>query len=176
MVKNSQGFTLAELMIVIAIIGIMALIIAPNIATGLPTYRIKAATSDCLVQLRNARHRAIKEKRDVEVFFDTDKNALQIDDRRLPVKGSFDTQYGSGVGFGSGDATEGLNGTTIPGDGIDFNDDSFTFTARGLADFGAGTANNAVYFTNNQGASYAIRVNAAGALVLFRWRGRGWSQ
>ena len=101
MIKNSQGFSLAELMVVIAILAIMALIVAPNIATGLPTYRIKAATSDCIAQLRNARHRAIKEKRDVEVFFNADRMALEIENRRLPVKGSFTEQYGSGVGFGN---------------------------------------------------------------------------
>ena len=68
MKKNSKGFTLIELMIVVAIIGIMAMITAPNLVSGLPTYRIKAAVRDCTSQLRYARTLAIKDKRDVSSF------------------------------------------------------------------------------------------------------------
>lgn len=176
MIKSSHGFSLTELMVVIAIIAIMALITAPSLVSGLPSYRIKAAVRDCTSQLRNARQLAIKDKRNVTVTFDADSQFFEVDGRRFPGKGSLDNQYGSGVGFGSGSATAGVNGGSMPDDGIELNDGSFTFTPRGLADFGAGTAAGAVYFTNNRGDAYAVAVNAAGAVALLRWRGSGWTR
>ena len=176
MTKNSKGFTLIELMIVVAIIGIMSLITAPNLVSGLPTYRIKAAVRDCTSQLRNARSLAIKDKRNVTVSFNTDKGLCVIDGRRFPLTGSFSSTYGSGVDFGRGEATSGVDDESLPDDGVSFNDNNITFTPRGMADFGAGTVNGAVYFTNNRGDAYAVSVNVAGAVALLRWRGNGWKR
>jgi len=176
MIKNSKGFSLPELMFVVAIIGILAAITAPNLVSGLPTYRIKAAVRDCTSQLRYARSLAIKDKRDVAVSFDPDRGCYRIDGRRFPFTGSLADKYGSGVGFGKGEATTGVNDESIPSDGISLNGSSLTFTPRGLADFGAGTANGAIYFSNNRGDAYAVRMNAAGAVTLLRWRVNEWKQ
>ena len=176
MIKSSKGFTLLELMVVVAVIGIMAMITAPNLVNGLPTYRIKAAVRDCTSQLRFARSLAIKDKRDVTVSFDPDKGLYVIDGRRFPLTGSFSDKYGSGVDFGNGAATTGVDDESLPDDGISFNDNNITFTSRGMADFGAGTVNGAVYFTNNRGDAYAVTVNVAGAVALLRWRGNGWER
>lgn len=181
MIKSSKGFTLLELMVVVVVIGLMAMIAVPNLVNGLPTYRIKAAVRDCTSQLRYARSLAIKDKRDVTVSFDPDKGLCVIDGRNFPYDGvsdevSFSDKYGSGVGFGRGEATTGVNGESMPGDGISVNDNSLTFTSRGMADFGAGTVNGAVYFTNNRGDAYAVTVNVAGAVALLRWRENGWER
>jgi len=176
MLKNSRGFSLAELMMVIAIIAIMAVVTGPNLVTGLPTYRIRAAARDCTSQLRGARQLAIKERRNVLVSFDANSQFMLVDGRRFPPAGCLTGYYGSSVGFGQGSATAAVGGGSIPSDGVDFNSNEFTFTSRGLAEFGAGTANGAVYFTNNRGDSYAVDVSAAGAVALVRWRGDQWKR
>jgi len=138
--------------------------------------RIKAAVRDCTSQLRYARTLAIKDKRDVTVSFDSDKDFYAIDGRKFPSTGSFSNKYGSGVSFGRGEATTGVNGESIPSDGISFNGSSFTFTSRGMADFGGAGVNGAAYFTNSLADAYAVTVNAAGAVAVLRWRGNEWTR
>jgi len=174
--KKSKGFSLVELMIVVAVIGIMATIIAPNLVSGLPTYRIKAAVRDSISQFRKARSTAIKEKRNVFISFDAEEQIFLVDGRKFPSGGSFTKEYGSGVIIGKGQADTAVDGGSIPSDGIGFSGKSFAFTSRGMADSGAGNMTGAIYFTNNKEQTYAVTVNAAGAVSMMRWRGDAWTR
>ena len=53
--NQKKGFSLVELMVVIAIIGIIAAISSLNLVTGLPKYRLKRASRDITSRLRQAR-------------------------------------------------------------------------------------------------------------------------
>ena len=66
--KNS-GFTLMELMIVIAIIAIMASIAIPNFIGWLPDRRLDAGAQDILQGLQKSRSKAIMTNRNVIVNF-----------------------------------------------------------------------------------------------------------
>ena len=73
--KNS-GFTLMELMIVIAIIAIMAGIAIPNFLGWLPEKRLAAGAQDILQGLQKSRSKAIMTNRRVVVDFDTAANSF----------------------------------------------------------------------------------------------------
>jgi len=74
--KKNRGFTLMELMIVIAIIAIMASIAIPNFIGWLPERRLDAGAQDILQGLQKSRSKAIMTNRNVIVTFDAAANSF----------------------------------------------------------------------------------------------------
>lgn len=58
--NNSRGFTLMEVLVVVALIGIIAAIAAPSLTTFVPNYRLKGEARDMYSQLQRARNEAVK--------------------------------------------------------------------------------------------------------------------
>jgi type II secretion system protein H len=58
--RKQSGVTLIELIVVIAILGIMAAIVVPNYLSWLPKYRLKGAARDLYSNMQLARMAAIK--------------------------------------------------------------------------------------------------------------------
>jgi|GEM_PF-2207318 len=69
MSKSQQGFTLIEVMVVVAIIGIMAGISIPNYLSWKPGYEFRGAVSRISSDLNRAKMRALETRRECRVMF-----------------------------------------------------------------------------------------------------------
>ena len=65
-----KGFTLVEIMVAIAIIGIMALIFYPNIINTLESRKIEGTAREILITLQRAKFQAVKTKLNHRVRFE----------------------------------------------------------------------------------------------------------
>ncbi len=74
---NSEGFTLLEIIIVIAIAGILAAIAVPGFVNQLPKYRLSGATRQVMGDLMWARMQAVSEKNEFRIFI-LDSHRYQI--------------------------------------------------------------------------------------------------
>ena len=127
--NQKKGFSLVELMVVIAIIGIIAAISSLNLATGLPKYRLKRASRDITSRLRQARSTAIKTSSTIIIQFDTGRHSYNIDGKLYPGSGqstnnALSSYYGSGLSFDRGDYN--------PGNLVTFPSERVTFNSRGI--------------------------------------------
>ena len=80
---KESGFTMTEVLIVIAIIGILAMAAIPGFSAWLPSYRLKSASQDLLSNFQLAKLTAVKQNKycavrftagQYTVFVDKDKN------------------------------------------------------------------------------------------------------
>jgi len=66
---NRKGFTLLELLVVMVIIGMAALLFAPNIGAWLPNYRLRSAARDIVSTMRTAQMKAVSTNMTYRVSF-----------------------------------------------------------------------------------------------------------
>ncbi len=173
---KKKGFSLVELMVVVAIIGIMGAIATPGILHWLPNYRLKSAARDLYSTIQNARLMAVRENTRLSVVFNntvtpgfyfTDFDASgtinQPGEYRMDL-----SSYGSGVDFGFPAGLVNWNGAAVvsaitygggPPAFCTYNSDGTT---------GSGT----IYLINNQAQIvYAITTVTSGAVKLRKYSG-----
>ena len=78
--KKQSGFTLIEMMIVIAVLTIMASIAIPNFMSLLPGMRLNGAARQVMGDLMAARMKAVKLNKRTKVFFDSSSQYRICDD------------------------------------------------------------------------------------------------
>jgi prepilin-type N-terminal cleavage/methylation domain-containing protein len=76
--RHSAGFTMIEMMTVVAVVGIVAALAAPDFLAGMRSMRLGAAARDQVSYLRLARSTAVCESQMVGAYIDTSAHALSI--------------------------------------------------------------------------------------------------
>lgn len=178
--KNEQGFTFAEIMIVIAIFGILSAVAIPNFLRSLPEKRLKNATRNLYADLQRARLLAVKENQSVTFIFDTAAGTYSYNDGG-ETKNVVLLNYGAVVyGCGLTDKNTWRSSTETPNDTIptsgvtdgDGNDkDDITFTKLGEAN------SEDIYLRsqNDETVCFAVNVSRFGAVKIWRYdSGSGW--
>lgn len=160
--RKNSGFTLIELMIVIAIIATVLAITVPAYLTYIPAYRLNSAVEELQGSMQIARVRAIKEAASVCVSVDTGTETCTV---------FLDNGGPDGTGTADSNKQEGTEATikilTMPR-GIDIYDVTFTsnnnvarFNSRGLPP-NLSYAGAIRLRTGLQGRYRAVVVNIAG--------------
>lgn len=82
-VRNSKGFSITELIIVIALIGIFVAIAAPSIVTQITHLRLTRSVRDVVTELNAARFKAIAKNTRYQVEFTVNSGATPPDSYQL---------------------------------------------------------------------------------------------
>lgn len=175
--RNEAGFTLAELLVTIAVIAILAGIATLSIASYLPSLRLKQASQELQLQIQKARLEAVRRNRPCYVEFHRNVGGrlyaplIWVDENR-------DGIYQPGEDFFRQEATAGtmeltgyggilFDAAVGGGDGVTFvasatsGVNAFRFNQRGLSDKG-GT----IHLRNSVGRIKTIDVTLGGAIRI----------
>jgi type IV fimbrial biogenesis protein FimT len=149
--KKKSGFTVVELVVVLAVLSIFVAIGVPNFMSWIPKYRLKSAVRDLYSNMQLAKMTAVKSNVDCTITYSTDPDQYVLSGAlsKTVVLGD----YGSGVNF-NGPANETFAATTI------------TFNSRG-------TSNAGYAYLSNSGNTQYFRVSplTSGVIKLQKWVG-----
>lgn len=187
MTKNDAGFTLAELIIILAIIGILTAVSVPGFINWLPGYRLRNAARDLYGNMQLAKVKAVQSNSDWAVVFDnsvspgryqicSDDGVNDVWDGDASIGGDDSclktvnlSNYSSDVDFGPGDATDDIPaGASAIGDTITYGSDVAVFNPRGMGSAGY------VYLDNNRNAAWGVGSFSSGVIVIRMWTGSDW--
>ncbi len=150
-----SGFTMTELLVVAAILGILAVPAIPGFSAWMPKYRLKSSAQDLYSHLQSTKLRAIQQNASTGVsFYSAPDRYLHTGARSSQTMVLGD--YGHGVRF------EGPGGET-------YSTDYLRFDVRGFSNGGY------AYLTNDGHTDY-YRVGAlsTGVVRVEKWSGTAW--
>lgn len=187
--QHNGGFTLIELMIVIAIIAVSASMAVPNLMLWFDNLSVKSAARDLYSAMQETRMIAVKQNASTAIVFDTTNSSYYICsdpgadgnwDSTEDMTGTGDNvierrvsllsrAYKNRVQFGNGNATT-PEGSTF-GDFITYTspDNVLVINSRGI-----GTAGYAYLSNPNNGTAYAVGTRSSGLVRLLKWYGTTW--
>ena len=177
--KDSSGFSFMELMVVIAMIGILSAVALPGILRALPEQRVKNAARNLYADMQRARMLAVKNNRTVSVRFNSSDYYIDADNdgnfnpdtadefrRNLSEDGD--------VSFGSGNADKDWED---PPNSLPTSPTDTVFSSTGEAAFDSGLTRSVILLQNqNKDVCYAVITTTFGAVQIRRFNGSGWDE
>lgn len=85
----TPGFTLLELLIVMALLGVLTAVAYPSIGRGMGTLRLRTASREIAAAIRLARSKALREQQAYYLQFDIDKGEVELSSEDLKYQRSF---------------------------------------------------------------------------------------
>ena len=150
--KTNTGFTLIEVMVTIAILGILTGISFYCFLNGLPERRVRAASRNLYAGLQETRSEAVKRGERITITFDPAADSYRITDAN-----------GNQIGGHSFAEYIDLYEVTRK-------DNSFTYNSRGM---GVSATARIQYFKPGS-AKMGVRVTSAGAIALIDEKDDNW--
>ncbi|MHB8773147.1 MAG: pilus assembly FimT family protein [Syntrophales bacterium] len=180
--RDTGGFTLLELIVVLTIIGLMSVLVAPKLVGPLADLDLKTASQKISASLRYARSRAAAEKVTMVALFDFGANRLVIDPPAPPPGAAESNQGGREAGPAPEEANDRptgrrtyrlpdnvklVNGVSREG-GVQTDQFRVVFFPSG------GSSGGEITVANERGRRYSIRVDfITGTVQLAEARGSG---
>jgi len=147
--KNKKGFTIMELMVVIAIIGVITAIATPSVIRWFSNQKFNSAVRDVQSSIEGMRQYAAKENSAAVISFTSGDDKYET------------LRWQRGIGTGSNAYTFKTHnlpkGVTI-GTTLDVE-----FSSRGTAQFSFGTSTGTVTINGATGLSNSIQVSLTGS-------------
>ncbi|WP_303720270.1 GspH/FimT family pseudopilin [Malonomonas rubra] len=169
--ENSRGFTLLELIIVVALIGIMVAVAIPSINTWMPNYRLKGAARDLYSAMMKAKSEAIKRNVNCAITFNQSVGGV-TQAYVVYVDGNQNCEFDAGEEIVA-QVTTFPNGvyfdTAKPGNGVDISvndvdNPTIVFRPNGIPRYNnpAIVDDGDVYLINSKSRTRRVHVNLAG--------------
>ena len=80
-----RGFTLLELVVVLAIVALSVALVLPALETGLRHWRLQGAVQEVATLVRFTRNQAVARRKSLQVILDASRRVYWLDDAEAPV-------------------------------------------------------------------------------------------
>ena len=164
--KRNTGFTLVEMIIVIALIAILSAIAVPNIVVWRQNSQLSSAIQNVYSNFQKAKIEAVKRKTYCTVTFGVDSYVIYVDSDKDLVQDPGEEVIASislsDYGNVSFDTSEG------GGDGLTFSNptNGIAFSATGLVKNSAGSGSGSVYLKHDNNRTARVVLSPSGSIRL----------
>jgi prepilin-type N-terminal cleavage/methylation domain-containing protein len=156
--QKNHGFTLVELMVTLAVVGILAAVAAPDVSQWIQNYRARTAARQLMSDLQSARIKAVSERVQFRVSVDAGNNQYQVQKGNDPEATTSWTNVGNARVMTDGVVISANSAPAIL---------RILFTPLGYAGFSATQADGTARATVTQGgATYAVVVTPTGGIRI----------